>query len=108
MSGGSSLDGKEQYVLAVCPGCGVRLTGSREPGDEDYCQWAERNVILKPANENHRSCRPMNSDAPGPFGPDWIATRLAIKSHRNGDRVPVHITSIDPRNNRALNTDTLR
>lgn len=79
----------DQYEDALCPECGTTFTGSREPGDMDYCMKAERKVRLQPANKNPKSHRVTDNDGPGAFGPEWVGTRFAIKRHRNGSRVPV-------------------
>lgn len=42
----TEIGGSNQYEDALCPGCGTILTGSREPGDQDYCWWVEREVTL--------------------------------------------------------------
>jgi hypothetical protein len=82
------MGGTDQYEDAICPGCGTVLTGSREPGDQEYCQDAERDVTLAPANLNARAHKVSNWDGPWP-GPEWKRVRSAIEDHRDGDRVPV-------------------
>jgi len=93
---------RESYELAVCPGCGTRLKGAREPGDRDYCHEEEREVTLKPANKNHRSHHPYTGDCPkgAAFCSEWMTTRFAVKVHREGNRVPVSFEptlTIDPK-----------
>lgn len=39
-----SLD--DEYEDAMCPECETILTGAREPGDEDFCQDAQKEVTL--------------------------------------------------------------
>lgn len=87
-SSGDSQTGSEQYEDAICPGCGRVLTGSREPGDIDHCQHADREVRLEPANLNLRSNTVNISESDRSWIPD--ATREAIEKQRNGNRVPVH------------------
>lgn len=72
----SEAIGQRPYTDALCPGCGVVLTGSREPGDRDYCQDAEREVTLVPANKNPESV-PLRAGE---------RTYDAIRAYRNDRR----------------------
>ena len=81
-------DGIERYERAICPGCGSVLTGSREPGERDYCVDAEREVTLQPAHKNHRSHEVGPADKEDLFEPKHITVKHAIDNHRQGERYP--------------------
>jgi hypothetical protein len=78
----------EEYEVAICPGCGSKLTGSREPGERDYCQDAEREVTLQPENKNYRSHSISPADKRDLFEPHHITVKKSIKRYRNGERNP--------------------
>lgn len=81
-----------EYQDAICPGCGSVLTGSREPGDKDYCQEAEREVTLAPANKNVDAHHVMPADGDYSERPSHRAClRGAIRAHRYGTRVAVEM-----------------
>lgn len=95
MSPDSEQSGSEQYEDAICPGCGRVLTGSREPGDRDHCQHADREVTLRPANLNPNARSPGPTDSEG-FEPRHVTTARAVKKQRETERPPVRFNPEDP------------
>lgn len=79
------------YEKAICPPCNTILVGAREPGEMDYCLEAEREVRLQPIHQNPHSAEASHIDEPYDFAPEKTWVRNAIKRHRDGERVPVHI-----------------
>lgn len=93
----SASNVKEEYREAICPGCGVVLTGSREPGDRSYCQKAETEVTLAPVNKNVDAHHVSPYDGKTEFPSKREAIRGAIRKSRNEERVAVEMPLSYPR-----------